>query len=403
ALYAVAPVLAIAFRLPELTPVLRALVLAVVATVAAGVPLALLRRAMAFRAVALQGLVAASLAQVVAVAVALLGGGVWALVSQVVVGQWLIAVLAWRGARWRPSLSLSPRQFRVMATFGLRVSAVDLVATSRMWAETWIITVALGPSAMGLLSIAQRLVLTAQELTTASLVPVSTVVFAKVRESTDRLRVSYVKALGVAYALVSPFMVAIVVTAPVLVPLLFGPAWGDSVRPAQALSVAGIITLGAMVDHGLFYGVGRPGAWLAYALVVDAATVATTAVTVQWGLLGVSVGFVVVAALATVIRWVLVGRILGSPVRRVARPFGTVLVPTVLSLGAGLLVMGVLEGVGSPVVRLLVGAFTVGLVDLVLLRVFAAGVLRDAVSIVPGPERLSRLARRVLRLDHAVG
>ena len=59
---------------------LRALVLAVVPTVLAGVPLALLRRDMAFRAVAMQGLVAALLAQAVAVVVALRGGGVWALV-----------------------------------------------------------------------------------------------------------------------------------------------------------------------------------------------------------------------------------------------------------------------------------------------------------------------------------
>jgi O-antigen/teichoic acid export membrane protein len=398
-MYAAAPALAAAFRLPELTPVLRALVLAVVATVGAGVPLALLRRAMAFRAVALQGLVAAAVAQVVAVVVALLGGGVWALVAQVVVGQWLIALLAWRGARWRPSLVVSPAQFRVMATFGVRVSAVDLVATSRMWVETWIITVTLGPAAMGLLSIAQRLVLTAQELTAGSLVPVSTVVFAKVRESADRLKGSYVKALGVAYALVSPFMTVIVVTAPVLVPLLFGERWVGSVPAARALSVAGIITLGAMVDHGLLYGVGRPGTWLGYALVVDAVTVSTTAVAVRWGLLGVALGFVVVAVLATVARWVLVGRVLRMPVHVVARPFGTVLVPTVLTMAAGLLTMQALDGVGPPAVRVAVGVLTVGVVDLVLLRLLATGVLRDAVSIVPLPRRMSDTIGRLLRLS----
>ena len=76
--------------------------------------------------------------------------------------------------------------------------------------------------------------------------------------------------------------------------------------PAQALAFAGIITLGAMLDHGLFYGLGRPGTWLGYAVVVDGATVATTAVAVRWGLGGVAVGFVVVAFVATVARWVLV-------------------------------------------------------------------------------------------------
>ena len=209
-LAAIAPLLALAFRSPDLVAVLRALVLSVVPTVLAGVPLALLRRAMAFRAVAVQALVAAVLGQVAAVVIALAGGGVWALVSQVVVSQWVIALLAWRSARWLPSFALSPQQFRHMAVFGLRVSGVDLVASLRVWAESWIITVVLGTPALGLFNISQRLVQVAQELTTASLVPVSTVVFAKVRESAGRLGSTYLKALGVAYAVVSPLMLSLI-------------------------------------------------------------------------------------------------------------------------------------------------------------------------------------------------
>lgn len=393
-----APLLAAVFSLPELTDVLRVLALAVVATVLAAVPLALLRRAMAFRTVALQGMVAALVGQVVAVWIALSGGGVWALVCQVVVGQWLVAVLAWRSAGWRPSLTLSPGEFRRMASFGLRVSAVDLVATSRLWAEAWVITVTLGPATLGLLSIAQRLVQTAQELTSASLVPVTTVLFARVRDTADRVRGSYAKALGVAYAVVAPFMAAIVVTAPVLVPMLFGPQWQESVAPTQALAVAGIITLGAMVDHGLFYGLARPGSWLGYAVVVDAATVGTTVLAVRWGLVGVAVGFVVVAVLATAARWLLVGRLIGMPARSVARPFAVVLAPTALCVAAGLLAMDAVDVVPSALVQLLVGGLVTALVYLTVLRLLAPGILRDTLGIMPVPDRMTRPVRRLLRL-----
>ena len=143
--------------------------------------MALLRRAMAFRVVALQALVASLLAQVVAVAVALLGGGVWALVSQLVVTQWVVALLAWGRVRWLPSFTVSGRLFARMASFGVKVSGFDLLGTTRMLVENWIIAVTLGPTALGLLNVAQRLVQVAQELVAASLVPVSTVVFAQVR------------------------------------------------------------------------------------------------------------------------------------------------------------------------------------------------------------------------------
>lgn len=402
-LVAVAPLLAAAFGITELTQVLRALVLSVAPTVLAGVPLALLRRAMAFRTVAIQALVAAMLAQVVAVVVALMGGGVWALVSQVVVAQWVIAVLAWRRARWVPSLRLSPRLFGQMASFGIKVSGVDLVATSRILVENWIITVALGPAALGLLNIAQRLVQVAQELIAASLVPVSTVVFAKIRESTDRLRATYVKALGVAYAMVSPVMVLLAVTAPVLVPVLFGTPWERSVPPAQALAVAGIITIGAMLDHGLFYGLGRPGAWLGYAVVVDAVTLATTAVAVRWGLVGVAVGFVLVAVLATVARWWLVGLGVGLRARTVAGPFGTVLIPAAVSMAVGLVAVHALADVAAPVAPLVVGGLVVVIVYLGVLRLVAPRIIRDALGVLPVPDRLAHRACRVLRLPGAPG
>lgn len=392
ALVGLAPVVAVAFRSPELAQVLRVLVLAAVPTVLAGVPLSLLRRRMAFRAVALQSLAAALLGQVVAVVVALRGGGVWALVDQLIVTQAAIAVLAWRCAGWRPSLRLSRLRLRRMVVFGASVSGVDISATVRTVVESWIISVALGPSALGLLNVAQRLVLVAQELVAASMVPVSTVVFARVRESADRLRGAYLKALGLVYGVVSPVMIVIVVTAPGLVPLLFGSEWGASVGPAQALALAGIITLGAMLDHGLFYGLGRPGTWLAYAVVVDAATVGTTAVCVRWGLAGVTVGFVVVALLATLARWVLISRLHGWGLRASARPFLGIAPITAVSTIVGLAVPGLLPD------RSLLGVVLAAAVALVvyaaLLRLLASHVITAALGVLPVPERYaSRLGR----------
>jgi O-antigen/teichoic acid export membrane protein len=401
-LFVAAPLLAAAFRTPDLEPVLRVLVLAVVPTVLAGVPLALLRRAMAFRAVAMQGAVAAVLAQVVAVVLALRGAGVWSLVAQVAITQWVIAVLAWRRVRWLPSLSLSPGLFREMAVFGVRVSGVDVVATARVWAEAWIITVSLGAPALGVLSIAQRLVMVAQELTAASLVPVSTVLFAKVRQSGDRLGRTYLKGLGVVYGVVSPVMTLLVVTAPVLVPLMFGDRWVASVVPAQALAVAGIITLGAMLDHGLFYGLGRPGTWLAYAVVVDAATVGTTAVAVGWGLPGVAVGFVVVAAAATMARWLLVTRLVRLPVRSVVRPLLQVAIPTLAAVVVGTVVLDAASSSAGPLAGLLVSGVVTLLLNVLLLRLLAARTVGDALQLLPVPERVATRALRWLRLDAGV-
>ena len=81
-----------------------------------------------------------------AVALALLGGGVWALVSQLIVTQWVVGLLAWRRARWLPSFLLSPAQFAQMAVVrASRCRVSTSSATARILAESWIVTVTLGP------------------------------------------------------------------------------------------------------------------------------------------------------------------------------------------------------------------------------------------------------------------
>ena len=383
-LVVIAPLLGVLFRLPAVVPVLRVMVLSIVFVALGSVPTALLRRRMAFRTLAVQATVAAVVAQVAAVTLTLAGAGVWALVAQLVTAQGIGCVMAWGAARWRPRRHFARGEFVEMARFGSKVVGVELVALSRSWGETAIIAGSLGASGLGYLNIAQRLIGVTQDLSAVALVPVSTVAFAQIRKSPQRLRAAYLRALGISYAAVAPMMTYVAVSAGLLVPLLFGSGWGPSVVVTQALAVAGILTLGAMLDHGLFYGTGQPGQWFLYALAVDVLTVATTAFAVRFGLIGIAVGFIGVSALATIARWVLVGRLVGTGWLLVARPFGSVAICTVGSAVAGLATMHVLAA-APAVLTLAVTGFAVVGVHVALVRLVMPGVLQDVLALLPRP------------------
>jgi O-antigen/teichoic acid export membrane protein len=390
-LVAAAPLIAVVYRLPALVPVLRVMTVSVGLAALASVPTALLKRKMAFRALALQGSAAAVVGQVVAVVMTLAGAGVWALVAQTVVAQAVTTAAAWVNARWQPSLMFSRPEFSHMIRFGGQVVGVDLIAFTRTWAETVIVSFALGAVGLGYLAIAQRLIAVVQDVGAVALVQVSQVTFAKVRETPERLRNAYLRALTLSYAAVAPLLTFVAVAAGLIVPLLFGSQWGMSVAVAQGLAVAGILTLGAMVDQGLFYGCGKPGRWFWYALVIDAATVATTAVAVRFGLIGVAIGFVGVAFVATVARWVLVGRLLAAPVRMVAGPSGGIALPVCVSAAAGFGVMLALQPFPRLVAVVLVG-LTVLVVHLVGVRVVQPHVFVDMVTLL----RIDRVRDRLL-------
>lgn len=313
-------------------PIMWALAPAVVFVAAGSVPIAILRRGLRFDLIARQAMIAGSVGQVVAIVLALKGFGVWSLILQTLVTQFAATLMVWMSTRWLPSGAFCISEFRRMALYGSNVVAVELTALCRVWAENAIVATALGLNGLGYLSVAQRLIQVAQDLTATAITPVSTVVFAQVRKDQKRLSSAYERAQSIVYTMLTPVMVFIAVCAPIIVPMIFGSQWAASVAPAQALAVAGILTTGASLDHGLLYGLGRPGKWLVYAVAIDVLTVTMTFFMAPRGLGAVAMGFLVVALFATVVRLPLIGRQLRTPWRRLAAQFGRAVV---LSIAIG--------------------------------------------------------------------
>ncbi|MDJ0323731.1 lipopolysaccharide biosynthesis protein [Cryobacterium sp. PH31-AA6] len=390
AVVGIAPLVGLVFSSDEVVPVLQVLALAVVLTAVSSVPTALLRRAMRFRALAIQGTIAAIAAQVVAITMVVTGFGVWALVGQTLTALLVTAVLAWVAAAWLPSLAFSRSEFSTMARFGSQVLGVEFVNVGRALAETAIITATLGLTGLGYLSIAQRIVQIVQDLTGAALLPVSTVAFSRIRDAAERLRAAYVRALRMTYAIMSPPLIVVAVAAPLIIPIVFGDGWADSGRVAQILALAGIMVVGATLDHGLFYGLGKPGRWFVYALIIDACTVGTTAVMVQWGLDAIAWGFLVIAGIATVIRWFLVAKLLQASPRTLAGPFGLLAALALTGGGTGWVVL-VLSTSLPPMVRIALIGLAVTVVSIVVIRLLARQIIVEVAGLLPRFNRAIRV------------
>lgn len=397
ALVVAAPPIAALFGQPPAVPILRGLAVLVVLVVLGTVPYALLRRRLAFRTAALIDSSTAIVAQGVAIALAFSGAGAWALVVQQLTSQGLSVVLLWIVVRWRPTWQFSFTTFKAMTHFGGRVVTTELVATARQWAETAIISHALGAAALGYMSIAQRLVTAAQDLTSTAIVPVSLPVFSQVRGSLERLRSAYARSLGLVYVLAAPILIFISVGASSIVPTLFGPGWLGAVPMTQGLAVAAILVIGANIDNGLLYATGRPGTWLWYSVATDALTVATTAVAVRFGLSGVAWAFVGVALVATIARWFLTAHVLRTTVGTAAQPFVSATASASMSALAG---WGVLQATSSlsGLVSLAASGVAIVVAQGVAVRLFSPRVCANVIDLAPLPERVRVAARRVTRL-----
>jgi O-antigen/teichoic acid export membrane protein len=394
---ALAPLVAALVHTPELTPVLQVLALAVVVNGCVGTPSALLKRRLAFRTLALRPMVAALVSQAVAVALAFLGAGVWALVAQTLVFSVIGGAVIWAGANWRPSLMFSTADARQIASYGSHVVGMDITGNLRGWGETALIGGILGTSALGYWAVATRLVAVAVDVSATTIVTVATPVFARLKEERERLAAAYLRASSLSLAVVGPALLLLAVTAPVIIPLVFGSQWGPSIVVAQIIPCGTVFLFLAMLDRGLLLATGRPAAALAFTVPVDACAVALVAATAHAGLAAVAVAEVLVAVVSTPFRLRIVCRVLDLQLTRAMRMLARLVALAGVSVLPAALLVLVGDGLPAIVTIAAAGILTV-VAQVLLLRAAAPEVLTDIWSMVP-----ARLRRRVARRARSTG
>jgi O-antigen/teichoic acid export membrane protein len=382
-------VLAQALGEPAAGPVIQGLVPTALLVSLGAVPQTMLRRGLRFQTLAVQAAIAAVASQAVAIVAAVLGAGVWALVLQAITAQLIATVLAWITARYRPSFRFSWRELVLMVRFGAHYVVSTGIQTAAQLLVNFIITATLGVTALGYLNIVQRLTRVVTEVVLAAVLQVSTVAFAMIRDSVERLRSGYLRSFSTMYALLVPLMVFIAAAALHLVPFMYGGQWHASIAPGEVLALTAIFIVDAL-DHALYAGIGRPSLWTFYACYSSVLIVGATWLgslgdlqTLVWASLGANV-------VVTIVRWFVAARQLDTRGWTLIGRFLQVAVPAACAGALGYLVAVLTAGLPH-----LAGVILVGLVVVVvyvpLLRLTARSTWNEVLGLV------RQAARRLLR------
>ena len=224
-LVALSAPIADAFGSDQLRLIFPVLAVSVVVAGLSGVPAALLQREMRFKELAVRQVVATLLSVVVAVALAFAGAGVWALVAQTLVRVVVAAVILWWTSDFRPRFVFSTTEAADMTRYGSKSLGVQLGSALREQGESFMIGALVGTTALGLWTIAGRLVQVVVELGSASVGSVAAPVFAKVQDDRRRLTRAFGRFLSAGSLVLVPALVAMALASSELVPLVFGPQW----------------------------------------------------------------------------------------------------------------------------------------------------------------------------------
>jgi O-antigen/teichoic acid export membrane protein len=376
----------------SLAPVLMVLALSIPIGSSSLVQRALLTRDMKFKSLTLRSLAAIAVGSVFGVGAALLGYGVWSLVAQNLAGQLTGAIVLWRVTDWRPGFNLSYTHFRDIFSFGRHVVGFRLIIYFNRRADEFLIGAFLGTTQLGFYTIGVRMLRMLIQVTSSLIDRVSFPLYSRLQDNPERLRRAYYKSATFAGLIAYPTFFSILVLAPQIVSVFFGPKWGDSVAVMQVLTIFGVNQVLTYLNGTTVKALGKPS-WLVGIVATTAfLKVAAFFVAVSFGLVAVAVATTLVGYLVAPLYFGAVKRLLPVTVREYASNLRTPLLTAAAVAGGMLGASYLLRDLPDPVILVVVG--TAGAVAYVLaIRVFAPGLAREVQDLVRRALPRRRFAR----------
>lgn len=364
-LVGLAPPLSELLDVPELRSVLPALAVALFISGLSVVPAALMAREMHFKQLALRQIVANVVSVVVAIALALGGAGVWALVAQTLVRSVVALVVLWATSQFRPQLTFDRSEARAMASYGSKSLAVNVQNQLRYSGQTFIIGALAGAVTVGYWTVANRLVSVVVDVFSSVVGAVAHPVFAKLQDSPERLA----RALGSTRAVTSlvlvPSLVLLSLVSEQVLPAVFGDQWTPTTTVASIIALSALLQTVSNYDRTALLATGHPGAELAITTVFMVVQL-TLAVVFASDLELLAAGIGVCMAVSIPVRMLVVRRLLGVPLHGIA--------PTAAVYLAG--------GVAAAAVLAAQAAFRLGDVGYVALAVLVGGTVYAGVVLL---------------------
>jgi O-antigen/teichoic acid export membrane protein len=331
----------------RLTPIIQWLSVGLLVNALSSMPAALLEREFRFKSLAIRRFVGTVLGGASAILLALLGFGVWALVAQTLVAAVAGLITLWLATTWRPRLEFSRASLRALWAVGGSIIGIELIGLVNSQADRLLIGAFLDAEALGYYYLAMRIVSIMVELFSSVFSGVALTTFSRLQSDRPRMLAWFYKLTSLSSSFAIPFFALAAITAPVVIPLVFGPQWEGSVTIFRILCFLGALNAVAYFDRSVLLAVGRAKSALLLTLGQSVLGVVLVVVALPMGVVAVAVAVALRQYLYWPVRLITLKRNVGvAPGRYWAqwfRPFLVSLVVIAGSLGIGALLPGLID------------------------------------------------------------
>lgn len=279
------------------------------------------RRNLEFKALAVRIMVANTSAGLIAVLVAVAGGGVWSLIVQSGFALLIGIGMLWSKPIWKPSLHMTTRSFPQIFRFSNKIIFTRILDFVGLRLVEIIIARFYGLAALGLYAAGSRMYQTLMQLLQTAVSDVGLSLLARMHDDRDRVRDIYRRTTITSATLSSPIFLVCSALSPEICDVLFGTKWDGVDRICGPLLMLGSIQCVQFVNVAYFNALGHPSAALIMNIVKTVSVVAALMVFAGADMRYVIYVFAAAQLVTTPLSFGWVSKILRIPVVEIYTPF----------------------------------------------------------------------------------
>ncbi|CAN7605574.1 lipopolysaccharide biosynthesis protein [Phenylobacterium sp. LjRoot219] len=247
---------ALAFRDPRLAPLVCAFAIGPVARSLYSPAMVQYVRQISFRQAFAAEMTGRTLAAATAMSLAFLGAGYWAIVANNAVASLVTSALSYVIAPYRPALSFA--RFADFRAFLGWFSSAQLVAAASWQVDRGVLGYFVSKAALGRYTMASDLaVLPTQSLIGPAMAPVMAA-FSRIQDDRERLARAYLRAANVTMMIAVPTGLGISITADLIVRVMLGPQWTDTIFYLRWLAIATLLSAAYQPLYSVALAMNRP-------------------------------------------------------------------------------------------------------------------------------------------------
>jgi len=300
-LFVTAPVIAGFFREPQLIIVLRVLSLTLFFGAINSVQNTYLAKNMMFKKQFFSSVGGILVSGIVGVAMALIGCGVWALVIQQLVNQFIITIILWFTVKWRPRLIFSLKRTKILFAFGWKLLVSSLLDATDKNIRTLSIGRYYSSDMLGYYNRGQHIPTLISNNLNTSIQSVMFPAFASHQDDRKRIKHMMKRAIRVSSFIMFPMMVGLAVISEQLVEILLTNKWMSVVPFLQISCAAEALTHIHVINLQAINALGRSDTFLRLEIAKTAIGITVLFISMPYGIYAIAWGVFFSSLIATFI------------------------------------------------------------------------------------------------------